>query len=742
MRAYSFTSQTSIGVGRTLSSNIRILKSFEDVEPYIDHARTGADTERDAFGFLPPNAYRQAAEQGKLFVAVDADGIFLGHLMFGGRFPHSKVIQIYTAPEFRKHGVAQTLMQELVDYAHDRAFLSLSAKVASDLEGANAFYERMGFQTVKTLRGGKTRDRFLYHRVRDLDTPSLFDLMVPKGQGHLPSLGISSKYSSKTPIYAIDLNVLFDVSKQRARSEEAGLVIRAATSGDIRLVIAEEFIKELQRSSHKFTNDPLLKFALKLKTLPAPKSQDIKDIEEELAPVIFPERLQKGILKTQDKSDLKHLATSIRHKITGFITSENAILRAHDYLRSEFGLEVLGVSDFADAMTTNDDIISPYMSTWTQDIELSSAPLTGSTSNNVRSFLKTQHVPPQITENALSQGDFISPQRHLTLRGKTSILSFAAWTLTHTPHKIAQVFLCADEDSPAANTAIDHTLDRICREVSSGASALIHLQILPGHPVTRKIALTHGFRPEPGNEEHGTTLHKVAIGAVIDELSWRNIRKSLTSLSNAELPPTIPEYEGPDQRISIKTSSGRVEEIPLQELETLLSPALILLPSRPGAIVPIRRVFADELLGTAEQFSLLALQEAVLLKERVYYSTPRAASILAPGTAILFYESSKGGGRKSIVAVGRATESHVLTEDQVNPDTKRKGVLGAGDFKHIGVSETKLVTAFDNIMAFNNPVPLDKLREIGCVDGANFRTAKRIKPHLLTRIIHEGLKNG
>lgn len=720
---------------------IRILKSYEDVEPYIDSARQSADTERSALGFLPPNAYRQAAEQGKLSVAVNAEGVFLGHLMFGGMFPHGKVMQICIRPEFRKLGVARALMDELVTYAHERNYLSLSAKVASDLSEANAFYEQMCFHTVSTLPGGKTRNRLLYHRVRDLDTPSLFDLMGPNRQGRLLSLEISGKYSSKTPIYAIDLNVLFDVGKKRVRREDAGMVISAALSGDIRLVIADEFIKELQRNSHQFPNDPYLQFALQLKTLPMREPYKIEATEQKLAKAIFPERFQQGILKIQDKSDLKHLAIAIQYKITGFITSEDAILRAHDYLRSEFGLELLGVSDFADAMKTNGDVFSPDLAAWTQDTELSSPPFTDSTSDNVRTFLKTQHVPPHMIEDALYRGDFISQRKHLTLCGKTDILSFASWDLKHTPHKIAHVFLCADEDSPVANTAIDHTLDRVCREVSSGAPVLIQLQILPGHPVTRKIALTHGFRPEPGREEHGTTLHKVAIGAIVDELSWGDIRRSLTFLASAELPMAIPAYAGPDQRISIKTSSGHTKDIPLQELETLLSPALILLPGRPGTIAPIRRVFADDLLGTAEQFSLLAPPEAVLLKERVYYSTPRAASILAPGTPILFYESSDGGGRKCIVAIGRATESHVLTSDKVNSDTKRRGVLDTEALRHIGRSETKLVTAFDNIMAFKNPVPLDKLREIGCVDGANFVTATCIEPHHLIRIVNEGMKD-
>lgn len=731
-----------LGVGCSLSRKISVLKSFEDVEPYVDYARQGADMDRKALGFLPPNAYRQAAEQGKLFIAVDAAGVFLGHLMFGGVFPYGKVLQIFTRPESRKQGVAQALINELVNYGCERSYLSLSAKVASDLSEANDFYERMGFHIVSTLPGGKTRDRLLYRRVRDLNTPSLFDLMAPKELNRPPSLGISENYSTVIPIYAVDLNVLFDVSKQRRRGEEAGMVVNAGFSNDIRLVITQEFIKELERTTDQFPNDPYLQLALKMSVLQPPKPRHASSIEEKLASVIFPERSRRGILTTQDKSDLRHLSTAIHHKIAGFITSENALLRAHDYLQSEYGLDVLGVSDFADAMSSGDDEPVPNEVARTNETELSSGPLLDSISKNVRSFLTHQHVPPQTLENALSRGDAVYPQKHMILRGEGGIISFASWKLTQSPRKMAKVFLCANEALPAAKTSIDHTLERICSGVSSGAPARIRLHILPGHPVTRKIALAHGFRPEPGQEGHGSTMHKVAIGDVIDELSWQHVRKSLKSLVGVELPPTIPTYEGPDQRIPFKTSSGRDEAIPLQDLETLLSPALILLPGRPGTVVSIKRVFADELLGTAEQFSLLMPPEAIFLKERVYYNTPRAASILAPGTPILFYESAEGGGRKSVIAVGRATETHLLTDDQLDPDTKRKGVLDAVGLKHIGVSESKLATAFDNIMPFKKAVPLDKLREIGCADGANFVTAKRIASHQLVRVIHEGMKSG
>jgi len=203
--------------------------------------------------------------------------------MFGGVFPHCKVTQIYVGIECRKRGVAQALMKELVSYATERNFLSLSAKVASDLSEANKFYEQMGFHVVSTLASGKSRDRLLYYRVRDLDTPSLFDLMGPKVPERLPSLGKFSNFSAKPPIYAIDLNVLFDVSKQRGRGEEAGTVLKAGFNNDVRIVIAGEFINELKRSTDKFPNDPHLQLALQMPVLPTPSLKHIGEIEKYLA---------------------------------------------------------------------------------------------------------------------------------------------------------------------------------------------------------------------------------------------------------------------------------------------------------------------------------------------------------------------------------------------------------------------------------------------------------------------------
>ncbi len=101
----------------------RILTLNSEVGPYVERVQKNADSERNSFGFLNPNAYRQAAAQGKLFVAIDSDQQLVAHLMFGGVYPFGKVFQIYCLPEFRMSGIAAALMETLIEHFSKLGFL-------------------------------------------------------------------------------------------------------------------------------------------------------------------------------------------------------------------------------------------------------------------------------------------------------------------------------------------------------------------------------------------------------------------------------------------------------------------------------------------------------------------------------------------------------------------------------------------------------------------------------------------
>jgi hypothetical protein len=191
--------------------------------------------------------------------------------------------------------------------------------------------------------------------------------------------------------------------------------------------------------------------------------------------------------------------------------------------------------------------------------------------------------------------------------------------------------------------------------------------------------------------------------------------------------------------MAIRSPSGEMVDVPLKELETLMSPSLFCLPGRTGAIVPIRRLYAADLIGGQKQLSLLASPEAVLLRERVYFSHPRTAKVFKDGLPILFYESSRKGGSASVTATARVVRTELVSKDGANQELLRRGVLDKKGLKRICLADTAVATTIDNIMAFQNPVSLKRLRQLGAIDEANLVTARSVQSELLTEIIEEGM---
>ncbi len=325
-----------------------IHKNYDDVRDYIDTVRASADEHKSELGFLPFTAYEDQALKGRLWVAVESNTKdFVGHLMFGGRFPSLKVTQMFVQPKYRKQRIASFLIEKLARYGENNNYLSISARVAEDLP-ANSFWESSGFKLSHKKEGGKTTKRVINVRCRDLDTPSLLTLMADPSSRfeHHEKISYINKPISSTPFYAIDLNILFDIIKDRDSKLEASSVIMAALNNKIRLCVTDEFATELERNTQGFRNDPLLEFAKELPTLKFTDEKKEKEILPLLRPIVFPQRKLDGRTALQDNSDLRHLAKSICSRADGFITREKAILRAGQQIYEQFSLEIIPPADF------------------------------------------------------------------------------------------------------------------------------------------------------------------------------------------------------------------------------------------------------------------------------------------------------------------------------------------------------------------------------------------------------------
>ncbi|MEE3623209.1 GNAT family N-acetyltransferase [Nitrospirillum sp. BR 11752] len=716
---------------------IQIKEKPEDVVPLLSFVKAGADSAKEELGFLPEKAYDDLAVSGKLLVAtVGASGkeIYAGHLMFGGIYPHAKVFQLFVEAGCRGNGIARRLISHLKERLTAKQWLSIKASVADDL-AANDVWAHMGFRVVRTRAGGNARKRRINVRVLDLDTPSLFGLM--RGPVHQEGLRLAERLFQR-PIYLIDLNVLFDTIRKRRRSSSAAKVIRAGFSNSIRLMVAAEFTAELLRTSADTSNDPILAFASQLDFLSRPPEKIVHSLVNKLAPVIFPDRAAHGTLTERDMSDLVHIATAIHHGAAGFITSENAILRASDYLHKTHRIDVIGLEEFARIVDVG--VRVPRAST----TNLSSGTLRTNRCDetdlaNARIFLTRMHAETAFIHEALAcQG---GRAQWLLVTSGSAPLGFAKWEVHGGLKRAADVYLCVDEGHHAAETIIDHLLDTIPRELSGVAPTLVRLHIPSGQIMTRQAALSMGFLPPEGASDGTSKLQRLAVGLVVSAANWASARQSLVSVAALSLPAQPPTFATANPYMLVNTGQRDIE-MSLAEIERVLSPVLFLFQGRGGVIVPIQEQYARELLGSSPQLSMLDPPEAILRRERVYISAPNTLRRMTPGTPMLFYESLDGNGRGCVIALARITDSRVVSKVEALGKVKQRGVLDDRTLQQRSVGEEVTETSFDNIFLFKSPVPLKRLRQLGCADGSNLISARTISFDKLAQVVKEGRIDG
>jgi ribosomal protein S18 acetylase RimI-like enzyme len=280
--------------------DIEVLTSRIETLPYIPQVIEAADKERNSFGFLPDSAYEDFALQGRLFVARDREtGELAGYIVFGGTSPQARIFQTYVAPAYRRSGVGRALVEEVVRRAEEQSYLSIRIEAASDLIGANEFYKNSGFRFVRERAGGKTRNRTIVTRVRELNSPSLLDFAA-YGTADGPAISLTLSTAAPAPLYLIDLNVLFDITKRRGNAVGAGRVLAAAMDNSVSLAVASEFVTELERNTKVGKPDPILELARALPRLKTPHRVVIAAHREILAPLLFPERWDIRTITKQD----------------------------------------------------------------------------------------------------------------------------------------------------------------------------------------------------------------------------------------------------------------------------------------------------------------------------------------------------------------------------------------------------------------------------------------------------------
>jgi hypothetical protein len=302
----------------------------------------------------------------------------------------------------------------------------------------------------------------------------------------------------------------------------------------------------------------------------------------------------------------------------------------------------------------------------------------------------------------------------------------AASALDNGSHSI----ICVRQEHPFSSTVADFLISDQIRQCTQSAANRLVLLDFPSHPITRRVALSQGFQSTDKPNE----LAKIALGYPVTDKAWRKAQLAVERLSRLKLPEKCPRYN--NGTVKVVMPGNKSIQIALFDLETLLSPTLFAFSKRKAVVVPINREFAAHLLGTDDQLTFLEVPEAEFLSRRTYFNTTRAANAMIRGAIIAFYESKKRGGRGAIVALGRIVDVTSVAVASVPEAIKRGAVVD--DLALLTGQHRILATTFDNLVALKKPVPLQRLREIGCVTRANFVSATPISTAHIKTIVEAG----
>ncbi len=707
---------------------LTIHDEHEIVTKYLDDVRLAADSNKSSLGFLPAAVFARYARKGNLWVAVNAAGAYVGHLLFDLRYPRATIIQMYSTPASRRTGVASAMISKLKSTLAEKEYLSIRASVASDLKSANSFWQDQEFIIQSKKLGGKTTGRHILVRVHELDVPQLFSrsgLGIRKEE----TLGLAHVASPTPSLYLVDLNIVFDLAKRRAEHEAAAALFRAAHAGECRIAISDEMRRELRRSAVSPEMDPMLCLIDSLPCVQLPASRDTENILVGVAKVIFPEKKYPDQLSVNDMSDIRHVSTAILCQLAGFITRDHRILRAAGDLEFSYGIQILAPHDF-DAPNLG---FGQILELDINDERIAVAPYEARNYDQVREILDEYSVPPaEIVGSWMRFDSHENARTSLVATLSGEVVGYIASSKFEPTTKHTKLLAIVKDGGNRAAHVARLLLNKAMELDSKSPAVLFQLFTPERQSCLREAAHALGFRADQSQR----VLLKVSFRRVVTPENWSVFKKSLSNSADLRVAGDAPDWISHKSEIGVICPDGNQRFVRVDMLETLISPVIFALSGRPAVIVPIQPRYSEDLLGNSRQLSLAPRMQLESAKSRKYFADSRSLSSYTKGGLVLFYESG-ASGEKAIVAVGRIVDAYVACLDNVGEELLSGSVLTKESILCIGVSERKACCVFDNLIIFDSPVRLSFLRSLG-IDSSRLITALKITDCQLARILKEG----
>ncbi len=709
---------------------LTILEARSDVSSILQCVQDAADSNRDALGFFPRSVYAEFASRSQLYVAVGSKREYIGHLMFDCRYPRAHVLQMYVLPLFRKHRVAAALLTRLRNALTESGFLAIYARVAEDLVDANRFWSSQGFYIQRVEHGGANRNRTILVRASELESPQLF---AGSGLSQFNPLGLPTR-SPEPPVFLLDLNVVYDIGPRRPRHELAAAMYQAERMNFCRLAVSTEARDELRRTAPVGRTDPIQDFIGIFPTFPLARDEEDQTRLNEIRVLVFPAKNESD-LTPNDRSDLAHVATVVRHNLAGIVTNDESILRAAPALLGRYGIRAVSSAAFSMSETV-DTIGSTELQVGEALLECRT--VRAEEEHSIRAFLSSLGLSGSAIASLWVPPGSTSAQvaRCVGAWQRSTLIGYVTWPLWNPAGRVV-AHVAVQEGASRAVDAARALLRYFIEQMSDGGPREIALEFPAHQSLIRELAFGLGFSGTPSS----SLLVKIVDGRVWTLFNWAACRQQLSAKVGLRLPEDPPLFKNYDQQIQVFTPDGNRSHVSLRMLESLLSPIVLGLTGRPAVVTPIRREYAEPLLGHSEQLTISPDPSASLHTQRHFISSSRTLRHFGAGTLMFFYESGKHGGRAALVALAIARSAYLREANAVTEVDLAPSVLSRQSIGQIGADKLKTVTVFESVFPLPNRVSLADLAELGCGKPNDLISTKPLTSDQYLNILQKAFKH-
>ncbi|HSX69005.1 GNAT family N-acetyltransferase [Nocardioides sp.] len=698
------TDQVNQGSAVDTGGEIRVVGIEAMPAGWIEKVIELGDRHRSRLGPMPFAGFREAAEHHNIAVAVRtrADGSqdLAGYCLYDPTVRadrYARIAHLCLAEDARGLGVAGGLVDAVMDRCQDR--LGLRLKCRDDWEAA-ARWPSLGFEPVRSRAGrGKTKEP-MTEWVKHNDTATTLLSLPLEDPDRL--------------VVAVDNNVFCDLyGTSNRRKQFSGSVALLAAAEQIRLARPFSLTQELNSTVDQRERQALLQSAqVAGMTILKGDRNKVQALRDELLAEVPDAILHKDASLSMD-------ATMVAESILGgaevFVTrDQNAVTYLGPAAASGRNFAVLDPNELPAFIDRRADFVS-YLPTQLEQTEFTTSRGDAATWNpdNLGDLIAKEsgerkvafrQVIKSIAERSAGTDD-----RQLMLTPRGEVLAIWAAHEGSTTLEVPLLRVKRGDLLPTITRQLSRNLRR--RAATAG---LTTVRILDDHlPTAIGAELRRDGFIDPAGFLTATVL--TTIG------TWADVRAAAEAV--AESGVVLPE-----QLSSASEAS---------EYERVLWPAKILHPDVATYIVPIRGVFADDLLGHTS--TLLARPgDLGLSREHVYYKSGQYKPV-APGR-ILWYSSRRD---QQVVAASRLVESVVGSPEVLHREFSNIGILTLDQVREARGKRAGTVVAlrFADTEIFNRPLSLARVQELS--NGAARLTVQspvRVDSAWFKRLYEEGMR--